>query len=360
MKKLLEIVLVTGLISLSVSCSKPKEEKVELVRPVKMLTLSAKKSGGRLSYPAKVAANQRVNLAFQVDGPLIEVKVKPGDKVKTGDLLARLDPRDYESELKVKKAFLTEAKSDFERYQKLVKSGAVARADFDKRKRNYEVAKSKLKIAEKALKDTYLKAPFDGTIAGKFVEENQNVNAKQEIFSLQDDSEIDISVNIPEQDMAKANRSQDRAKAEALLQPLVVFPVAPGKEFKLSIKELQTEADPTTQTFKVTFKMPSPENIIIRAGMTAEVSVNKAFFNSDASSGFHAPSAAVFIDEAGVKAVWVVKENKVSKIKVETGEITDDSISITGELKSGDVIVISGANALRDGMQVRALDEIGK
>ncbi len=350
--------LIMALPVLMFACGKAKEEKVELVRPVKMLTLLAKKSGGRLSYPAKVAANKSVNLAFQVDGPLIEVKVKPGEKVKKGDLLARLDPRDYESELKVRQAFLSEAKSDFERYEKLVKSGAVARADFEKRKRNYEIAKSKLRIAEKGLKDTYLKAPFDGVIASKFVEENQNVNAKQEIFSLQDDSEIDISVNIPEQDMARAKHSGDRAKVEATMQPRVIFPVAPGKEFKISIKELQTEADPTTQTFKVTFKMPSPEKIIIRAGMTAEVSVNKAYFNSDASKGFQIPCAAIFIDEDGTKAVWVVKNEKVSKIKVKAGDMIDDKISIEGDLKSGDVIVISGVNALREGMKVRSLGEI--
>ena len=342
------------------ACSKKEEKKVELLRPVKMMTLSDKKSGGRLSYPAKVAANQHVNLAFQVDGPLIELKVKAGDKVKKGDLLARLDPRDYESELKVRKAYLTEAKSDYERYKKLEKSGAVARADFEKRQRDYEIAKSKLKVAEKALKDTSLKAPFDGTIAGTFVDENQNVNAKQEILSLQDDSEIDISVNIPEQDMATSQRNIEKAKADALLQPRVVFPVAPGKEFKLEIKELQTEADPTTQTFKVTFKMPSPENIIIRAGMTAEVSVNKEYFNSEAASGFHIPGVALFIDEDGAKAVWVVKDGKVSKVKVKVGDMAEDQVSIEGDLKSGDIIVISGVNALREGMKVRPLGEIEK
>ena len=352
--------LILALPVLMFACGKAKEEKAEQARPVKMMTLSGKKSGGRLSYPAKVAANQRVNLAFQVDGPLIEVKVNPGDKVKKGDLLARLDPRDYESKLKVSKAYLTEAKSDFERYEKLVKSGAVARADFEKRQRNYEIAKSRLQLSEKALKDTYLKAPFDGTIAGKFVEKNQNVNAKQEIFSLQDDSEIEISVNIPEQDMAKSKRIDDKVKTEALLQPRVAFPVAPGKEFKLSIKELQTEADPTTQTFKVTFQMPSPENIIIRAGMTAEVSVNKEYFNSDAASGFHIPVSGLFIDEAGSKSVWVVKNDKVSKIKVESGDVADDQISIQGKLKSGDIIVVSGVNSLREGMKVRSLGEIEK
>ena len=118
-------------------CSEKKHKEVEVVRPVQTVSIVAQNVGGRLIYPGKVTANKVVELAFDVDGPIIEVNVKQGDRVKKGQVIARIDPRDYKSRLDVTLAQLTEAKSDYERYKKLVKQGAVSQADFDVKNKNY-------------------------------------------------------------------------------------------------------------------------------------------------------------------------------------------------------------------------------
>ncbi len=342
-----------GTAAILCSCGKKPESHEELSKPVKTITIKGTKSSGRVLYPATVAANKQADLSFEVGGLVIEIKVNPGQKVKKGQLLARIDPRDYQNKLKVQKAVLDEAKSDYERYKKLVKSGAVAVADFEKRKRNYEMAKSNYQIAEKAYNDTFLKAPFHGVIALKFIEEKQTVAAKQKVFSLQDDTEIDVSINIPEQDMARAKRYGDRQKTEKALDPLAIFPAAPDKKFPLTIKEFQDSADPVTQTFKITFKMPSPEGLVVRAGMTANVSLKKSYFLGEKSAGFKIPFTAVFVGTDGKKHVWKVGEDgRAHSAPVGIGSLGGADALVTSGIKDGDIIVVAGVNALREGMKV--------
>ena len=280
------------------SCSK-EPEKVEIVKPVYTITVEGGKTTGRISYPAKVQASRRVDLAFEnVDGRVVKLDVKPGDRVEKGQVLAEIDPTNYKSELKLAQAMLDEAKSDFERYKKPVKSGAVAVADFEKRKRNYEMAMSKYRIAKKNLDDTKLRAPFSGVIGAKYIEENQNVRPKQKIFQLQNDSKIEVSINIPEQDMARSPRHESREETEAELKPMVTFPTKPDKSYPLKIKEFQTIADPVTQTFKVTFEMPRPKGITITSGMTANVSLEKSYFRGE-DAGYKIPFTAIFVNDKG-------------------------------------------------------------
>jgi len=353
------VALIAALL-LSGGCGKKQEKKKELIKPVKIIKIGAESTDRRVTYPAKVEANRHTDLSFQVGGPIIKVYIKPGEKVKKGEVLAKIDPRDFQNDLKIAEANLKEAKSDYERYAKLVKSGAVARADYEKRVKNYEVAKSDYKIAEKALHDTVLKAPFDGIIARKYVEENTNVMAKQKVFTIQNNDKIDIAVNIPEQDIARARTGISAEETEKLLEPVATFPVAPDKHFKLRIKEFRDKADPVTQTFKVTFFMSHTKEIVIRPEMTAEVSMNKSYFKSDDNEGFKIPFTSVFINEKGEKCVWKVnKDMTVSPVKVKTGETVGDSVYILSGIESGDIIVSSGVNSLIPGMKVREIKQIG-
>ena len=342
------------------SCSKKKEEKVEIIKPVKMMIVGGSSADSRITYPATVAANRHTDLSFQVGGIVIKVLVKPGDRVKENQLLAKIDPRDYESNLKIAEAKLTETKADYERFAKLVKSGAVARADFEKRVKNYEVAKSDYQIAKKAFEDTRLKAPYDGVIAKKYIEQNQNVKAKQKILTIQNDNKVDISVNIPEQDIARSRRVGSRAKTEKLLDPQVTFPVAPSKHYKLTIKEFREKADPITQTFKVTFTMPSPKDLIVRPEMTATVSFKRSFFTPESNKDFKVPFSAVFVNDQGKKCIWKVKKDMtVTSVKVTTANVSGNDVYIKTGIHRGEKIIISGVNSLSEGMKVREIKNIG-
>ncbi|WP_455223235.1 efflux RND transporter periplasmic adaptor subunit [Kaarinaea lacus] len=326
----------------------------EFARPVKTITLGAAGVGGTRSFPGTVRAADRVELSFNVDGPLIKLPVKQGQSVKKGDLIARLDPRDYESQLKAAEARYNETKSNYDRGKGLVKEGFISKVQFDQLKSNFEQAEADLTIKQKALNDTYLKAPFDGKVAKRFVQNFQDVRRKEPIISLQDTDIIEIVVNAPERIVAGAGNKAQKANIVA------EFESVPGKKFDLELKEFATEADPKTQTFEYVLIMPQPKDANILPGMTATVLATVPETEAQ-STQFVIPALAVFSDDAGNPHVWVINkdDNTAHSRAVKTGDLVDsDQITITDGLSSGDTIAVAGVSALREGMKVRPVDKI--
>jgi multidrug efflux system membrane fusion protein len=310
-----------------------------------------------------------VDLAFQVGGPLIELPVEEGQEVKKGQLLARIDPKDFQTNLRNAEGQLGKATAALQlaqtEYDRVVRirekdAGAVSQAMVDRRREGVNKAEAdiqSLKAAVDAAKDqlsyTYLRAPFSGVISKRYVDNYQEVRAKQPIVSLDDISSLEILVDVPEIVMASVREGGPvRAVAE--------FAAAPGKEFPLTMKEYATRADPRTQTYQVTLEMARPKGINILPGMTATVH-GSASVEERGNDGFVIPAIAVFADEAGISHVWVVDKEtmKVQKRKVKTGDLTGTAgIQILEGIGSGERIAITGVAQLREGMQVRDLGEL--
>jgi multidrug efflux system membrane fusion protein len=339
------------------ACGKQQEQAAqrEVARPVKTLVLKADVGGGTRSFPGRVRAAERVELAFQVAGKIVELPVKQGQAVQKDDLIARLDNRTFVSNVQSAQARFDEAQANFKRGDELVKKGYIARTDYDNLKARRDAALAELEKAKKALEDTVLKAPFAGVVAKRYVENFQEVQAKEAIADLQDTSAIEVVVDAPEQIVAQRGR---KVKAEMV----AVFDSIPDREFPLTIKEFATRADPQTQTFEYVLTMPQPKGVNILPGMTASVIARVQAFASGAEQpAFVVPAAAVFADASGVSHVWVVdrETHTVHGRKVVTGELTGtDGIRVTGGLKTGDVIAAAGVNSLREGQKVKPVDKI--
>jgi len=363
------VCLIAGLAFLLASCGKKEEETAtkEVVRPVKTMKIASADEAFRQTYPGRVRAAKRADLAFQVDGPLIELPVDEGQAVKKGDLVARIDPKDFQTNLRnaegqmaKAEAALQLARSEYERVQRIREKdpGAVSEAMIDRRREAVNKAQADIKsvkAAVDAVKDqlsyTYLRAPFPGVIAKRYVDNFQEVRAKQPIVSLQDVSEIEILVDVPELIIARARRGDAQAVAE--------FEATPGQEYELTLKEYSTEADPRTQTYRLVLTMPAPEGVNILPGMTANVHGIKP--PGDAEDRFVIPAIAVFGDEAGDSNVWVVDQESmtVHRRKVITGDLTGmDRIQIVDGLQSGEMIGVSGVSQLREGMKIRPVEKI--
>lgn len=346
------LVIMFLLACLSVSCGRKKEEapEKEIVRPVKTMTVSAATEGMDREFPGKVRANQRVDLAFKVAGPLIKLPVKEGIFVKKGQVIAQILPRDFKTALAEAKANELEARQQHQRYKDLYIKKQVSKADFDKTKRAFDVARSKVADAENALDDTYLRAPFSGIIARKYVDNYQDVQAKEPIVSLQDVSILEVLVDVPENTMVQLREEHKGSRiAEA------EFSAAPGKKFELTLKEFSTEADPQTQTYRVVLQMPAPQGLNILPGMTATVTGTVIKYDDEVATGFYVPVNAVFADKSAKSFVWLVTAETmtVTKKEVRIGNVKGGEINITDGLKSGDTIVVAGVNYLQPGMKVR-------
>ncbi|MBW1744215.1 MAG: efflux RND transporter periplasmic adaptor subunit [Deltaproteobacteria bacterium] len=345
------------LILLVSGCGKKEEPVVikEVIRPVKILTVSSGVKAIAGQYPGKVRASERVDLAFQVSGPLIQLPVEEGQAVKKGQLIARILPRDFKTDLDKARARALEAEQQYQRYRDLYIQKQVSKADFDKYKAQRDIAKARQKEVEAALSDTYLRAPFAGNIAKRYVENFEEVQAKEPIVSLQDVSRVEVLVDVPELLMANMGRKKGHQVAFA------EFAAAPGEKYPLALKEFSTEADPRTQTFQITLEMVQPEGVNILPGMTATVSGKADPGDEEQTGQITIPAVAVFSDEAGNAQVWVVeKENMtVSSRKITTGDLAgSDSMQVLDGLQIGESIAITGISQLREGMKVRNLSEV--
>ncbi len=336
----------------AVSCGGGEKELPETVRPVKVIKISDGSWSSNEEYPGQVRASRRVDLAFQVSGPLISISAKEGQVVSKGEVIARILPRDYETALNKAKAEALEAEQQFQRYRELYIQKQVSKADFDSYRAARDVALANEEDAKNALSDTRLRASFDGIIAVRFVENFEEVQAKQPIVSLQDLSSIEILVDLPERGMVFDGQ---RNVAVAVAQ----FPSSPGREFPLTLKEFSTQADPQTLTYRVVLEMVQPEDIRFLPGMTAKV-IGRSEMKRDADEGFIIPAIAVVSDGAGGQFVWIVKEEDmtVHRIPVTVGELSGSTkIRITSGLSGGETVITAGMTRLMEGTKITIWNE---
>jgi multidrug efflux system membrane fusion protein len=362
--------LVTFVVLLTTSCGKEEEQSAEpeVVRPVKVMRVVSRGIGSGLTFPGEVRAAQRVELAFKVvGGRLFELPIagKEGEYVEAGTLLARIDPTDFETELrnaegrlKEAEAALDLAKSEYARIQRIRKEdpGATSQAMVDRRREAVNQAKGRIKSlkasvdnAKNRLEYTYLRAPFAGLIAKRYVDNFQEVQPKQPIVRLEDISQVEILVDVPENVMAIR-----KATGPGAVKAFAQFPTAPGKPYALTIKEFATKADPATQTYQVVFQMPQPEDINVLPGMTANVSVS-LLEQETGERSILIPAIAVMTDPNGADYVWLVDSDHmtVHKKEVKVGRLEgSENIEVLEGLEGGESLVVAGVTKLQEGMKV--------
>ena len=201
----------------------------EVVRPVKVLELAGATTGETLEYPGTVEAGRTADLAFEVQGKIIELPAREGASVEKGQLLARIDPRNYQAQLDAEHARSSAAKADFERAQALFDAGATSKQELDAKRRAYEVSKAGVETSGKALADARLVAPFAGVIARVSVENFENVQAKQKIILVQNDLIFELKVSIPEQDTARIRPGRSLEQMNRDSRPTVELSSIPGR-----------------------------------------------------------------------------------------------------------------------------------
>jgi RND family efflux transporter MFP subunit len=354
---------VFGFIVLASGCQGEPPPVEDVPRPVRtMLVGDAGAIEGR-SFPGRASAAQVVNLSFRVSGPLITLPVNVGDVVATGDLLARMDPRDYETrvrnaegQLQRAQANAERAKADLNRALGIQKSdpGAISQAVIDRAREAQAIARADITALQATLSgatdelaDTYLTAPFDGVIVATHVENHEYVQAQQPIARLLDQSRVEFVVNVPETLISLVGQVQN-------IQ--VEFDALPGVEIPAQIKEIGTEASASTRTFPVTLIMDQPEGATVLPGMAGSASGYMADDSIDREVPIVVPAHALFSPVEGqADYVWVVtpSDNTVEQRQVELGLLTSLGVTVTSGLQPGERIATAGVHFLREDQTVR-------
>ncbi|MEL6960105.1 MAG: efflux RND transporter periplasmic adaptor subunit [Pseudomonadota bacterium] len=386
-------------------------------RPAKVVTLAATDDVVSRSYPATVLPSREIELSFKVSGQVIELPIRAASQVAAGDVIAQLDPRDFENQIRQLESQRAQAEAQLEalragareeeivaleaavasaqaqvdqtrealsRAEQLLERGVSTRAQVEAAQAEFRVAEANLraqqeqlrigqvggrpediaaaeagldaidvqvKIAEDALADATLTAPFDGIVARRDIENFSNVQPGQSIVLLQGLDVVHLAFDIPGPDVTDLTRNgPDQISNRA------VFDALPEQVFDAETVEFSVQADSATQTYRGRVAVTVPEGAIILPGMIANVIAS----TDGAEAQIRAPLSAIAAGSDGSPFVWLVDEGgQVSAQPVTLGDAMGGDVTITAGVTGGDTIIAAGVSEIIEGMTIRPITAVG-
>lgn len=348
-------VFVLSILLLITACDEKQKIQTEApLRPVRTIVASANDGITGRDFPGVVLAENKADLSFRVSGKLKGLYIKEGDQVTKGQVIARLDQTDFKIELEDKKANYEKAKANFTRSAKLLEPGHISKREFDEIKATYSTADAHLKAARQNLIYTELKAPFDGSITNTYVDNFEEVTAKNKIATLQDLKSMEVEIDVPESLMIHIRRGENQRQIHA------TFDAIKDKKFPLTFREISAQADATTHAYKIRLSLPPIENYTILPGMTATVVADSVDGSGDKNE-IIVPSHAVLEDSKG-RFVYIAEPESASSMtgvihrrNVTTSRLTNAGLMITSGLNQDDLVVIAGMSKMQEGLRVRLM-----
>lgn len=344
MKRILVILI---LITFLNACQQEKDHAKQ-ARPVIAIKIEKPISLILRSFPGRATATRELNLGFEVAGTIVALPVNKGDTVKKGQLLSKLDPRDFENVLLASVAEQDRAQAYRNRIHEAVQANAVSKQDLTDAEAALKLAKANVNIKRKALEDSVMRAPFDGVIAWRYKETYQRVSAKEIILRLLDISKIEFTVNIPEHLISEA---------ENVKHVTIRFDAFRNREIPASIKEIGTEASIATHTYPVTLIFDQPDDITILPGMAGVTYGGEEKADRPEHNWFVVPVSAIFTPDGEKSSfVWLIdkKAKTVKRIPVKLDRLTKEGMRVQG-IKQGQWIVVTGVNSLKPEQKVEVI-----
>ena len=363
MKKKLKIIIgrLTGIVILIAAIAvvfmydgKPaREEVAEVVRPIKSIVVGSAIERPPLYFPGTVGADSQVDLSFEVPGRILRFPAVRGQEVAKGDLLAALDPSDFENQLKNAAADLERAQSSLARVERALQSQAVSQEDYSRAISERNKAAAALAIRKKALEDTRLEARFDGVVAQTYAEQYDTVSPGKPVLRLQDVEALTLTVSIPQEYMLLA--TVERLES---MDIHVEFDWITGEEMSAELKDFSASADPVTRTYQATFHIEIPDGILLMPGVAGTLVVQRAP-SPEHEGSVWVPSDAVGYDERGDPFVWLLENVagsdghfKTVRRNIVLGDRTGEMIAARDGLERGERIATAGINILTKGRTV--------
>ncbi|MBC7962053.1 MAG: efflux RND transporter periplasmic adaptor subunit [Steroidobacteraceae bacterium] len=306
--------------------------------------------------------NSPANVSFLVSGKVVFVGPREGEYVKKGQVLASIDPTDYQLPLAAAKAQTDQARigyeraeDEFKRMKMLYDSKSLAPNDFQKYKaaydsarQQYEQAAASEKLSRKHLTDGTLSAPTSGYIAKRSIEPGDTASPGRVAFEIVQMDPVEVNVGVPETDVHLVKIGQKAA---------ITVPALPGKSFEGTVRVINVSADPNTRTFMTRISVANREREL-RVGMVAEATIHGDKMVSMGTI----PGDAVVRDPQGATQVYVYypDQKRVYTKRVEIGAAVNRNVEIKSGLEGRELIVLAGQAKLRNGLTVTATEQTGR
>jgi RND family efflux transporter MFP subunit len=347
------LVALAGVLALA-ACGKAEKAAAPQIRPVRTVTVEPRQGGETLSLTGEIQPRYQADIGFRVKGKILKRPVDVGTAVKTGDLLARLDPQQYRQEVEKAKADVATADAEVEqsqnqeyRQRELLKNGHTTQVKFDQAVKALKAAQAHANAARAALVQanenlgyTELKADHDGVVTAVGADAGQVVGAGQMVVRLAQPGEREAVFNVSEAHLVHPQKDPT-VTVKLVSDPAIT---AQGK-----VRYVSPQADPATRTFTVRVALPdAPPEMRLGATVTGSVTINEAQIIS-------LPNAALF-DQGGKPAVWLVgADGTVTLKQIAVARYGDDSFVVGSGLAKGEIVVTGGVQKLVPGEKVRLM-----
>lgn len=347
----------------------PETEAVapEPVRPVRSIVVQDGMRMPDLEFPGVVKAGDDRTLAFEVPGKILSLPVSKNQCVKKGDVIARLDPKDFEDRLAKAKAVLDRDLESLARYRR-VAANAVSKEEVSRAEAQVKTSQAAYDSAKRDLERTVLTAPFDGVIANTFPSELDVVAVGSKVALILDTREIAVEVSLPETIVIRS-KMMDTADGSTNEISRVVFDSYPGRSFPSRLDEFTAVADSRTQIYKTKFKIANVPELVLLPGMSATVIVDGkdyVYRDSEQRPAVAVPGAAVGVDEKGGYFVWKIEPTaedgiyEVRRASLEVASRVGADVVVRAGVKPGDRIATAGISVLSEGRRVTLLKDAAK
>jgi RND family efflux transporter MFP subunit len=311
-----------------------------------------------------VTRHKYITIGTKILGQIVEEPIEEGQHIKAGDVLARIDDRDYQAQLRQAIAMRDVAKANLHLLQdkanraRHLMTGAISTDDFETAITAAEVAQAQLKRDEAAVdyakfnvNQCVIRSPINGIVLKKYRELGDTINfggqiqaggGATDIAQLADTDDMRAEVDINEADIAKVG----------IGSPVVVaLDAYPDKQFDAAVVKVYPAADRQKGTVKIEVQIARPDLQIIKPEMSAKVSFLENQPAATQRPRITVPKGAVRIAE-GETSVWTVREGIVHRVGIVRGQETETGIEIKQGLHDGDVVVVSPQANLANGRKV--------
>lgn len=349
---LLKCSFVLASVAVLAACSKPAPP-LEPVRSVKLITVGEQPLESGTEFAGEVRARVETRLGFRVGGKIIRRQAELGQRVKAGDVLAQLDPQDYQLATSAAKAQVTAAQTnrdlaaaDYRRFKDLREQNFISGAELERRDASLKAAQAQLEQAQAQLAGqgnqagyTTLLADAAGVVTAVDAEPGQVVAAGTPVVRIALDGPRDAVFAVPEDRVA-------RIKPGSAVD---VRPWGGSSAIKGQVREVAASADPVTRTFAV--KVTLDAKAVPALGSTVTVTPNA--LDRSVVYAIKLPTSALRQDGKS-PAVWVLDGAsmtvRLQPVVIATADGND--VVIASGLQPGMQVVVAGVHVLSPGQKV--------
>lgn len=326
------------------SCNGGKRE-MPSHKTVKIDTVSCAGAQTCLQYPGKVKAAQDISLSFRVSGTIQKIHVEDGAPVRAGQLLAQLDPTDYQVQLDATEAEYRQIKAEAERVMALYKDNGTTPSANDKAMYGLQQITAKYQHHKDQLGYTRLYAPFNGNVQKRLFEAHETIGAGMPVLSMISSGAPEVEINLPAAEYIRRDRFS---------RYHCTFDIYPGEVYPLKPVSITPKAN-ANQLYTMRLQLADGKRPLPSPGMNTMVTI---YYEQDDSHPLSVPRSAVLQKDGEAQVfVYNAADHTVRSCKVTLLCLLSNGRSLvsSNELNPGDVVVSSGVHHIRNGETVEPL-----